>query len=344
MIEGRYVYGIIKDPAQKKFDLVGIGKKQVYAVCYNDIAAIVSNSPLIIEVSEENVLVHEKVIRDFMLDYMIIPMGFGTIARNKAEVEKILRIGCDEFKDMLKRMDHKVQIDVKALWNENKILLDILREDKEIRKLKEIVAKHGDHNKKIELGRKVKLAIDRKKEEYVKGIEDVLTRYSDDLKQNKLVEKNVVIKINENETRSGRMIMNTSFLVKLDEEEEFYGRVDELDEKYRKIELISAGPLPPYNFAYIEIKKVDFRSIDAARKLLGLGEEATILQLKETYHELVHKYHPDRNPDPSSKEKFKKIKKAYTLLINYCKQYPCSFRKSEVGKTVMIVANRLGKD
>jgi len=342
MPDGMCVYGVIKDCTQEKFDFSGIGGGKVYTIHHNGIAAIVSNSPISIEITEKNVSWYEKVIREVMLNYTIIPMGFGTIARNNAEVKKILRKGYHKFKDVLKKMDNKVQIDVKTLWDEQKILIDILRENEEIQRLREVITKHEDPNKKIELGKKVKLALDKKKEEYLTEIEDVLTRYSDDLRPKNFIEKDVVIKINENETRSGKLIMDTSILVKRDKEREFYDKVNELDGKYKKIELILVGPLPPYTFAQMEIKKTDFRSIDAARKLLGLSEEVTRLQLKDAYHELVHKYHPDRNPDPSSKENFKKIEKAYVLLSDYCHHYPCSFRKPEVEKTFMIISKGMG--
>ena len=37
-----------------------------------------------------------------------------------------------------------------------------------------------------------------------------------------------------------------------------------------------------------------FEKIDNARKLLGLGEEATIEEIKSAYKDLSLKYHPDR--------------------------------------------------
>ena len=50
----------------------------------------------------------------------------------------------------------------------------------------------------------------------------------------------------------------------------------------------------------------DFRQIDQARKLLGLGEEAGIEEIKEAYRDLSLKYHPDRCKDQDKKEQDQK--------------------------------------
>jgi DnaJ-class molecular chaperone len=49
-------------------------------------------------------------------------------------------------------------------------------------------------------------------------------------------------------------------------------------------------------------------------KILGINENATHDEIKKAYRGLSLKYHPDRNPDPTATEQFKKINEAYETL------------------------------
>jgi molecular chaperone DnaJ len=48
--------------------------------------------------------------------------------------------------------------------------------------------------------------------------------------------------------------------------------------------------------------------------VLGVGKSATAEEIKGAYRQLALKYHPDRNKDKSSEEKFKEINEAYAVL------------------------------
>jgi len=77
----------------------------------------------------------------------------------------------------------------------------------------------------------------------------------------------------------------------------------------------------------------DFKKLDAARKLLGLNEEATLKEIKEAYRKAVFKYHPDRCKGKRKKnceEKFKKMNAAHETLMAFCAGYRYSFKKQDV--------------
>jgi len=80
-------------------------------------------------------------------------------------------------------------------------------------------------------------------------------------------------------------------------------------------------------------KLIDFKDIDRARKLLGLGETTSMQEIKEKYRKLSLKCHPDKhNNSPQKKmyeEKIKDINNSYEILISYCIKYPISF---DIGK------------
>lgn len=54
--------------------------------------------------------------------------------------------------------------------------------------------------------------------------------------------------------------------------------------------------------------------LDNPYRELRLPPWSTMEDIKKRYNELVKKYHPDKNKDPSAKERFLKIQKAYERL------------------------------
>jgi len=75
-----------------------------------------------------------------------------------------------------------------------------------------------------------------------------------------------------------------------------------------------------------------FETVDKARKILGLGEEADREEVKNKYKDLMKKYHPDKT-SPDNKEYLEKAKMvnwAYQIITSYCDEYRFSFCREEV--------------
>src|SRR5919106_1550123 len=49
-------------------------------------------------------------------------------------------------------------------------------------------------------------------------------------------------------------------------------------------------------------------------EVLGVPRDADLKTIKDAYHRLAMKWHPDRNKSPDAEAKFKKIAKAYAVL------------------------------
>jgi DnaJ-class molecular chaperone len=79
----------------------------------------------------------------------------------------------------------------------------------------------------------------------------------------------------------------------------------------------------------------NFNEIEEARKLLGLGEEATLKEIKKAYRKLANRHHPDKlaEDDTWEDETMKRLNLAYRLLLDYCNEYKYSFREEDVIRT-----------
>lgn len=246
--EGKYIYCMVGTNEARNFGPIGIGNRGdvVSTVGYQDIGAVISNSPMTkYVISRENMTTHEKVIEEVMKDYTVLPVRFCTIATSAEEVRSLLRKRCLEFKNLLRDMDNKVELGVKVLWtNMDAIFQEIVDECGEIKRLKEKIADKSSgktYAQRIKIGEKVKNALEAKKEKEGREILNVLKKSSVNFRTNQLVDD--------------RMIINAAFLVDKGWEKEFDNKVDELTVKYdERIKFKYVGPTPPFNFINIVVK------------------------------------------------------------------------------------------
>jgi len=133
------------------------------------------------------------------------------------------------------------------------------------------------------------------------------------------------------------MIANASLLICKDREKQLDFELSEQDRKYEgRVNLRCVGPLPPYSFSVIEVKKIGFDTVENARSRLNLPQEATLDELKRCYRGLAKEYHPDKNPSPDASSKFQAIQEAYEVLTECCPGDRWSFRKEDFKDFLLI--------
>jgi hypothetical protein len=250
--EGKYIYCIIGAKQERNFGPIGIGgrKDEVLTIDYNDLSMVVSNHPLTkFVISSENLLSHERVIEEVMKEFEgVLPVRFGTIAQNSDEIRNLLDRRYREFKSALIDMDKKVELGVKAVWKNMKIIFkEIAKENREIQKLKEKVQNDSRKNDdkdnaqvKMEVSKAIQKALENKKEREAEKFVDVLRKVSVDYEISR--------------TAGDEMFMNAAFLVDKGREKEFDNIMDDLSKEYEdRIKFIYTGPLPVFNFVNIVI-------------------------------------------------------------------------------------------
>ena len=248
-MEGKYIYCIMETNSKKNFGPMGIGEREdeLTTVSYKDISAVVSNCALKeFIVSRQNTMAHEKAIEKVMEKQPVLPVRFSTVADSEEDiVEKVLKPRYDEFKKLISWIADKEEIGVKARWLDmDQVFKEILEEDEKIKELKgKISAKGADatYYERIDLGKRIEERLKEKREKEKEKIIEILKKKAEDYKVNHVY--------------GDEKILNGAFLVKKDNEKDFFSLVSKMQEEYgKKAQLRYVTGPPPFNFVNIVIK------------------------------------------------------------------------------------------
>ncbi|HMG13200.1 MAG TPA: GvpL/GvpF family gas vesicle protein [Gemmatimonadaceae bacterium] len=245
-VEGKYVYCIIRNDRSREFGEIGIGSgARVYTVLHKDLAAVVSDTPIVIyDPTRENVLAHEFVNETVMREFTLIPMSFGTIFRSENDVRALLNSTYQAFTDVLDKMQGKIEFGLKILWDRDKVVAAIERDNDEIRRLKDEITRNAASSTyfaRMQLGRLVEAAMEEASNRYVNDIHEQL--------------KDVSVASRSSKVIGDRMILNAAFLVERKDEKPFDEKVKAISLQYEELLTFKyTGPWPPYNFVNIKLK------------------------------------------------------------------------------------------
>jgi hypothetical protein len=244
--EGKYVYCIIRHQVPRDFGDIGIGGgARVYTVHHEELAAVVSDTPIVIyDPTRENVLAHEFVNETVMREFTVIPMSFGTVFRSEEDVGQLLRSTYEAFTDVLEKMKDKIEFGVQIRWDRDRVVESIEHDNDEIRKLKDEITRNASSSTyfaRMQLGRLIEGALEESASRYVATVHEELKRVSVASRSNKVI--------------GDRMIMNAAFLVNRSGEKAFDEAVKELSRRFEHLLAFKyTGPWPPYNFVNIKLK------------------------------------------------------------------------------------------
>ncbi len=311
----KYIYGVIKisQPVTFGQSLLSSSPEEVYTISHRDLAFVISNydgSDFVLLPKEDKLrclMTHQGIIERVMKEgYTILPVKFGTLVEGEDEIRRILKQEYTRLVQNLNQMAGLVEIEVAATWDLNQVLEEIGSEE-EIRQLgRSMVGKSASEIMEIQInaGKVVKKSLDRRRENYRCQTMQSLAEAALDIQPNVLV--------------ADEMVMNIALLISRERQREFDSRVRQVNEAFNdQINFRIIGPLPPYSFSTVEIKRPDPVKIEQARQLFGLGTEVSHKELKEAYRRLVAKSHPDVHLDGSD-EQFTKVREAFALLRDYC--------------------------
>lgn len=353
-MEALHLYCVLGNGVEVDSGLIGLDGRQVSGVCHRGLTALVSLTPIRAykSMKKEEVIpylfAHQVVLEQVMKRQTVVPVKFGTMARDEARVRKILESGYPQLTAALEAMDGKIELGLVAQWRN---LIGVFRqigEDLEIKRLQAVVAARPQEEtteERVRVGKLVKTRLDQIREERSAEIALALKPLAHGLCPHALLDD--------------RMILNTAFLVDRAAEGEVGEILKRLNALYADfIDFRCVGPLPPYSFATVEVRSFEFEEIDSARRLLELGEQATLHDAKEAYRRLVQQCHPDHayrqagkigeQPvpaclKPGANGAFEAVTRAYRLLGEYS-QVGSSFRAPDVLDAVAVKLFQLSKE
>jgi len=241
-----------------------------------------------------------------MAQCTILPVKFGTMVETEDEALAFLANGYTLLREELDRMTGKMELDVVATWELSKALQGLSRHNSQIQEQRQKLAQQGNSvsiKDKIALGQSIARALTAEKAGYQQVILQALQPATEDVCLHDLA--------------TDEMIFNAAFLLEKSNQERFYADIDTLDQKLEeKINFRVVGPLPPYSFSTLLLKKIDPTSIEEAKKTLKLSGEISDKVIRDAYHQLVKAYHPDRQSEVDSQE-FQRIHDAYNTLKDF---------------------------
>lgn len=309
-----YIYGLLN--GNKKgfcYDDDMTDRGEVYTISYMDISAVVCSTEFLDyfhapkEILARQLIKHQKIIEGIMSSgNTIIPMRLGTIVSNKSEVLYVLSKGYSLIKNVFEKINNKIEFDLVATWSDFNSVLKELGEEKGIKEFKEKLLANPKCitiDDQMKIGTMISDGLVKKREEYSRKIKDYLSDCYVDLKIHELLD--------------GGMIINFAFLIEKVKQKDFDIKVEQLNAIFAdKVNFRCVGPLAPYSFFTVEIKKIPPKELDWARKKLGLLNASIRLEeIKKAYHRAAFSLHPDKNPNsPETEKKFNDLTKAYKLL------------------------------
>jgi len=244
---GKYIYGFTKNDANLSLDIPGIDGRPIYMIPDNGIAAVVSDSPGgKLRPERKNLGAHNNVIKEVMKTSTILPVSFGVVADNEAELKKILKLNHDSFISQLEKLEGKVEMGLKINWDVENIFEFMVRKHRTLELFRDNIflkPTGATHEEKLELGRMFETVLNEDREKHTAAVQNILKDYCCEIKVNKPKDEKTVMKL--------------ACLVEKSKLEQFEKGVFEVakvfDDNYA---FDFNGPWAPHNFVDIKLKTV----------------------------------------------------------------------------------------
>lgn len=235
----QYVYGIVEATATRPRGR-GIAGAPLCLVIGEDAAALVSEvGARHVRLGRDEVLLHARVLDRALARGPVLPMRFGVVMDDTDEVRgRLLEEHGPELRAQLIEMEGKVEIRIRAAYDEESLLRDVLREHPEIASLRASVARRSNdagYYDRIRLGELVAAAVERHRELDAHAIVEGLGEQA--------------LAVEVGKSNHERVAVQASFLVERSRLGKFNAAVDQVAEAYGgQIRFKYTGPLPPHSF------------------------------------------------------------------------------------------------
>lgn len=237
-----YVYGVVEPDATTPGGK-GIGGARVSLVVGNEVAALVSEiGEDSVRLGREEMLVHTRVLERALTKGTVLPMRFGIVMTGPEEIHGRLfdEYGA-ELREQLTELAGKVEVKIRATYDEEPLLREIVRDDPEIVTLRASMRGQSDdatYYARIRLGELVAAAVERRRERDAQAIIDALA--------------DAALTVEPGNAAHERIVVQASFLVERSRLAKFDRLLEEVAHGYGGlIRFKYTGPLPPHSFVQL---------------------------------------------------------------------------------------------
>lgn len=219
--------------------------RRLYTIRYEDSALVAADVPMqIYHPNKDNLMAHQHVISKVMaLNDTVIPISFGNVFKSQEDASYLLKNLYPQFSALFPEIKGKIELGLKVIGKKEWLEKQILRHP-QIAKAKQTVQQKSEsagYYDRIRLG---ELA-----QQFFTGLrQDIADKIYVPLKQLSTAAK-------ANEPSGETMLLNASFLIDRDQEQEFDRQVNEVHEKWKdRVEFKYSGPWAAYNFVNIKLQ------------------------------------------------------------------------------------------
>jgi hypothetical protein len=238
-----YVYGIVRADADPPGG-DGIGGAPLGVINAGAAAAVVSGLPHRDELrlGRGEILTHARVLEAAFSRGPVLPMRFGVVLDAADVRDRLLEPHADELRALLDSFDGKVELRVRAVYGEERIMREIVHEDRNIARLRAALRGLPDdatYYGRIELGELVAEAVERKRQLDAAEVIDALAP--------------VASAVEVGDPRHPRVVVNASFLVERARLAKFDEALEQVAaSQFERMRFKCAGPLPPHSFVELD--------------------------------------------------------------------------------------------
>jgi hypothetical protein len=239
-VQTQYVYGVTWAGAARRQAGAGIDEADVESIHFEDLAALTSpvDNPKV-RARRRDLMTHSEVLGAALEDGTVLPLNFGTVFESReAVVRDFLKPRADELRKLLRKLEGRVELSVKAFYREEAILAEVVRENPRIARLRESARSGPEaatYGLRIELGELVAAELRARAR---RDAQAILKRV-----------RPLAVAVEVEEEPVEHQVLRASFLVAREQVGAFDEAMDELAGREEgRIHFKYLGPLPPHSF------------------------------------------------------------------------------------------------
>jgi len=242
----KYLYGVVRAPGESRVRSEGVAGGPVGAVVEGEVAALTSDVPdEELRAGREELKGHARVLEEALEGGVVLPMRFGIVMESEESVRRdLLERHGEDLLAQLDDLDGKVELNVKAIYEEDALMREVVESDTSIARLRESLqgkSEEATYYERIRLGEMVSEAVEMKRAQDAELVLARLSGMADAVETGAPVHE--------------RMAVNASFLVERARMEAFDEALEQLGgEQAGRMRFKFAGPLPPHSFVQLEIE------------------------------------------------------------------------------------------